>query len=131
MKEHKYVPITLGWTVKRNTGELQGNVSYRNITAENTVHDPEDYTIVHTITIENNTVFLNGKYIIGAPAGKTKAFKEKFCKAVVWSLLNDDQGLKDKLKETSEKSPIKSLIPLFPAGYLPYLNVTITEECVA
>ena len=30
---------------------------------------------------------------------KTKAFKERFCKAVIWSLINDDECLKDKLAE--------------------------------
>jgi len=123
---------------------LPGKPSYKGITKENETHDPDDYTIIHKITIQDYQVFLNDILIGTAPAGKTKAFKGKFCKAVVWSLMNDPECLKDKLAEITgspvteiiqETTPAKiyrTKIPVYPLGFLPHLNLTITEErCTA
>lgn len=175
--------------------------SYKGITAQNQIHDKEDYDIIHRIEIKDNHVYLNDILIASAPSGKTKAFKEKFCKSVVWSLMNDDITLKDKLSEISDRvipekvidqgkitieeitgypefkhfddlklsdmersdliemnydnpsdnyeedhfsnllmvdcikeiipEKVKSLIPVFPQGFIPWLNLTITEVCTA
>ena len=144
--DYRYVPITLGWIVKKSMGELKGNVSYSRISADNEISDPDNYEIKHKVTIDNiYSVNLNNRIIASAPTKKTKAFKERFCKAVIWSLMNDPDCLRDKLKEISgiiaDEKPIvletipekvKSFIPVFPQGFIPWLNLTITEErCTA
>jgi len=92
----RYVPITLG---TKETGKSHGNVSYSGINSDNQIRDPVNGEIWHKITIRDHQVFLNDILIGTAPAGKTKAQKEKFCKAVIWSLMNDPECLKDKLSE--------------------------------
>jgi len=144
-KTHRYVPLVLGWTLRRSSGELKGNVSYARILNDMEIPDPDNYEIKHKITIDKDFfVSLNDHHIAIAPLKKTKAFKEKFCKSVVWSLMNDSECLKDKLREISgnqdkpivvvESIPekVKSLIPIIPAGFISWLNLTITEErCTA
>ena len=137
----RYVPITLG---TKETGKSHGNVSYSGINQDNQISDPVNDEICHKITIQDYQVFLNDIPIGTAPEGKTKAFKGKFCKAVVWSLMNDPECLKDKLAEITgspvteiiqETTPAKiyrTKIPVYPLGFLPHLNLTITEErCTA
>jgi len=138
----RYTPLVLGWTVKRSSGELKGNVSYSRISADNEISDPDNYEIKHKITIDQDYfVSLNDHHIAMAPLKKTKAFKERFCKAIVWSLMNDENSLRDKLKEISndQDKPIVVVetipeIPaqVIPAGFISWLNLTITEErCTA
>jgi hypothetical protein len=66
-----------------------------------------------------------------------------FFKCVVGALINDSVSLHDKLAEISGKMAmpeipetipekvIVSVRPVFPAGYVPWLNLTITEEVIA
>jgi hypothetical protein len=143
-RPHRYKPITLGWIYRSNVS-LSGEVSYSEIKPE-TIIDRDPDCIA---TIKDNQVFLNDILIATAPAGKTKSQKEKFCKAIVWSLLNDPISLQDKLSEIFVESmppanliipdplpvpmyqtipfKVRSILPVFPAGYLPWLNVTIQE----
>jgi hypothetical protein len=122
---------------------LPGKPSYSKITQDNDIYDPDNYEIKHKVTFDTKDYFvtLNDHNIAIAPLKKTKAFKERFCKAVIWSLMNDPDCLRDKLKEISG-SPITETIqettipekkycaklPVFPIGFLPHLNLTITEE---
>lgn len=144
--DYRYTPIVLGWIVRKSMGELKGNVSYSRIDQDNEISDPDNHEIKHKVIINKDySVSLNNRIIASAPVKKTKVFKEKFCKAVIWSLMNDPDCLMDKLKEISyiiaddkpivlETIPekIKSLLPVFPAGFIPWLNLTITEErCTA
>jgi hypothetical protein len=126
---------------------LPGKPSYKGITCDNDIHDPDHYEIKHKLTIDKDySVSLNNRLIASAPLKKTKAFKERFCKAIIWSLMNDPECLKDKLKEISgiiaDEKPIVletiqekkycAKLPVFPIGFLPHLNLTITEErCTA
>jgi len=82
---------------------LPGKPSYSKITQDNDIHDPDNYEIKHKITFDTKDYFvtLNDHNIAIAPLKKTKAFKERFCKAVIWSLMNDADCLRDKLKEIS------------------------------
>ncbi|MCK9592903.1 MAG: hypothetical protein M0Q91_12940 [Methanoregula sp.] len=86
-------------------GKKRPAVSYNGITKENQIHDLTDYEIIHKIEIKDNSVYLNDVLIATSPAGKSKAQKEKFCKAIVWSLMNDPISLQDKLSEISEIKP--------------------------
>jgi hypothetical protein len=142
----KYTPLVLGWA-KKEIGQLKGNVSYSRIDQDNEIHDPDNYEIKHNVTINKDySVSLNNRLIASAPIKKTKAFKERFCKAVIWSLMNDPDCLRDKLKEISgiiaDEKPViietiqeksyRSKLPVFPIGFYPAWNLTITEErCTA
>lgn len=140
--DYRYTPIVLGWIVRKSMGELKGNVSYSRIDQDNEINDPDNYEIKHKVIINKDySVSLNDRLIASAPTKKTRAFKERFCKAIIWSLMNDQDCLRDKLKEISgiiaddkpilfETIPekIKNLLPIFPAGFIPWLNLTITEE---
>jgi hypothetical protein len=154
IKPHKYVSHKVGWIFSRDTSDLCGNVSYRGISAENTIF-PDVKT-----EIKDHSVYLNGVLIATAPGNKNKAQKDKFCKSVVWALINDSTSLHDKLAEIAV--PVQPAMPekVIPkqfidnpyglidyiktnnpsiimlrkeiiAGYVPWLNLTITEEVIA
>jgi hypothetical protein len=137
IKPHKYVSLRLSWIFSRDTSDLCGNVSYRGISAENTMHDPADYTIIHKAEIKDNRVYLNDQLIAIAPENKNKALKEKFCKSIVWSLINDPISLQDKLAEISGEMAMPEIPetipekPQYPVGWIPYLRLSITEEVIA
>jgi hypothetical protein len=144
--DYRYHPIVLGFTLRSNPGELKGNVSYSRIDQDNEISDPDNYEIKHKVTIDKDySVSLNNRLIAAAPMKKSKAFKERFCKAVIWSLMNDPDCLRDKLREISgiiampetitetiQEKKYRSKLPVFPIGFYPALNLTIIEErCTA
>lgn len=141
-----YFQGSKGKPIKYGT-KLPGSPSYKGITKENHIHDPADYGIIHKIEIKDNSVYLNDVLIATSPAGKSKAQKERFCKSIVWALMNDPISLQDKLADIAKYGNIptvnlkqttvmpevilvkmKSNLPVFPAGFIPWLNLTITEE---
>jgi len=141
-KNYHYRPIILGSIIK-SSNSLSGP-SYKEIKTETIINRDGTGAPLNKAEIKDNQVFLNDILIASAPSGKTKAQREKFCKAIVWSLMNDSECLKDKLREISgnqdkpivvvESIPekVKSLIPIIPAGFISWLNLTITEErCTA
>jgi hypothetical protein len=126
-KPHKYISLDVGWIYKKNVGTLKGNVSYSRIYPDDHIPDPDNYELKHKVEIKDYSVYLDDQLIASAPTKKTKAFKEKFCKAIVWQLMNDSTTLKDKLQEISGIVAMPEKIP----GYIPYLNLTINEVCTA
>ena len=131
-KSHRYIPIRLNFAIKDNSDQWHGKVSYAKITNETTVYTGSgDNTESHKIEITSGYfVELDNQVIAIAPVKKTKAFKEKFCKAIVWQLMNDETTLKEKLKEISFSDTLEIPAQVIPAGFIPWLNLTITEECV-
>ena len=108
---------------------LPHNPSYKGISKENQKHDSTDYDLIHKIEIRDFSVYLNDVLIVSAPGKKNKTFKERFCKSVVWSLMNDDQCLQDKLAEINKPAvPAMPEKPSVPVGYIAYLGLSITEE---
>jgi hypothetical protein len=84
--------------------------SYSGIQNENTIHHPDNYEILITAEIrEDLNVYLNGTFIAESPKLKrnakgkdiqtTQAEKARFCRGVIWWLMNDENCLKDKLSE--------------------------------
>lgn len=99
LDHYRYVPIKLGWissSEMRRPGHINDKPgpSYNKIGLINTYDG-------NTIEIRDTEVYLNGSFIARAPTGKSKAQKDRFCKAVIWGLMNDEEALKDKLKEIS------------------------------
>jgi len=120
---YRYVPIVLGFAKTQDTGshinDKSPYPSYLKIEKETMVKTGSDQ-VDHTITINPDySVNLDNRLIASAPMTKSKAQKERFCKAVVWSLLNDPSSLEDKLKEiagiisvpVSEKVPDEIPVP--------------------
>ncbi len=99
--------------------------SYSEITEETTIHDPDNYDILYTVEITPfMDVRINGILIASAPeyrhlsTGRTKkitqAERARFCRGVVWWLLNDQTCLKDKLAELSivpVPAPVPVVVP--------------------
>ena len=91
--------------------------SYSEVETENTIHDPDDYSIHIPAEIrEDMNVYLNGVFIAESPKLKknargkdiqtTSAEKLRFCRGVIWWLMNDETCLKDKLSEIGYMSPV-------------------------
>jgi hypothetical protein len=96
--------------------------SYAEIKEENTIHDPDDYEILISAEITPGMdVLLNGILIASAPeykqtvTGKIMKLPQpeqiRFCRGVIWWLLNDENCLKDKLAEIGYMSPAKIDVP--------------------
>lgn len=97
--------------------------TYHGIGTENTVHDPRDYEVIHQVEITPEMdVRLNGILIAGAPQyrqmknGKSKKITEteraRFCRGVIWFLLNDDTCLIDKLNEIGYTLPVRAPVDI-------------------
>lgn len=108
-------------------GEPKPSVpSYTGIQNENTIHHPDDYEVLITAEIrEDLNVYLNGVLIAESPKLKrnargkdiqtTQAEKARFCRGVIWWLMNDEICLKDKLSEIGYCAPAPVVIPAVPA----------------
>jgi hypothetical protein len=92
--------------------------SYSTITLQNQTHDPDNYEIIHTMEITPGMdVLLNGILIASAPeyshqvTGKSKKITQteraRFCRGVIWWLMNDQTCLKDKLQEIGYITPVE------------------------
>jgi hypothetical protein len=127
--------------------------SYSDIENTNTIHHPINYEVLITAEITPGMdVLLNGINIAGAPeykqmsTGKTKKLTQteraRFCRGVIWWLMNDETCLKDKLQEIGYSAPIVAMVePIavskhitveipdhISAWSLPHLRVSIVEE---
>lgn len=117
-RDYKYVPIVLGSVyshdMKRpgHITEAFKNISYAGI-------GPITSFMGHEIEIKDFCVFLDGIIIARAPANKTPAFKEKFCKAVVWGLKEDPVNITDKL---TIPAPVPDPIPAPAPVLIPVLK---------
>ena len=100
-KNYHYHPIVLG-SIIRSSNTLPGP-SYRDIKAQTVINRDGTGAPANKAEIKDNAVYLNDVLIATSPAGKNKAQKEKFCKAIVWSLMNDPISLQDKLLEISNR----------------------------
>lgn len=114
--------------------------SYSEIGNENPIHDPDNYEITIPAEITPGMdVYLNGIYIAGAPeyrqlsTGKTKKIPQteraRFCRGVIWFLMNDETCLRDKLSEIGYKPPAKIPAPVpetIPATDICIENITGT-----
>lgn len=98
--------------------------SYRGIEIENMINDPDNYEIRHKVEISSDlNVIFNGALIAESPkqkCGKSKkiinrnqAEKLRFCHAVIWSLMNDQENLKDHIARCPalEINQIKDEVP--------------------
>jgi hypothetical protein len=134
-RDYHYRPITLGWVKRSGTSSPS---LYTGITTVN------EYCR-HIITItKDHAVAIDGLEIARAPAHKTKAQKEKFCKAVVLSLTDDNQNFREQLARLNIPEDLampdtiepaiqysEPVIISQPAGWIPYLRLSITEEALA
>lgn len=104
-------------------------ISYANIGLSEKIQDG----ITAEITPRMD-VTLNGVIIASAPKftttktgkekARTQAQKLRFCKAVIWGLMNDENTLKDKLSEIGYTTQAKTEIP-DPVDYL-IENITMS-----
>jgi len=108
---------------------------YGGIQDETEIHDPTNYEIlIHAEITPGMDVLLNGVLIASAPVykqqvtGKTKKLTQperaRFCRGVIWWLLNDENCLKDKLSEIGYTTQAKTEIP-DPVDYL-IENITLS-----
>lgn len=107
-----YKPIHIPVVGSLYKKETIPGISYANIELTTTIRDG----IIAEITPELN-VTLNGVLIAVSPkltttkTGKEKARSQseklRFCKAVVWALVHDENCLNDKLSEIGYVSPVK------------------------
>lgn len=110
--KYKYHPIVLGSIYRKEQGT---GINYRDIKTQTQIQDPRNRNLIHRIEIEVrygvHQVRLNDKIIATAP-GKNRVQDERFCKAVVWGLLNDEITLKEKLSEIgfNEGDAIRDLL---------------------
>lgn len=74
-------------------------IRYNDIGNENTIHHPGDYSITHTISIRDNSVFIDEYLVVSTPEHMKKTRAEKFLKAVIWQLMNDDESFIEKYSE--------------------------------
>jgi hypothetical protein len=97
--------------------------SYSDIETENTIHDPADYEIIIKAEITPGMdVLLNGILIASAPENKqmvtgknkklTQPERARFCRGVIWWLMNDQICLKDKLSEIGYRAPVAMPVPV-------------------
>ena len=97
--------------------------SYSEIGNTNTIHYPGDYETLITAEITPEMdVRLNGVLIAGAPEyrqmknGKSKKCtqieRSRFCRDVIWFLMNDETCLKDKLQEIGYSVPVVPSVPI-------------------
>lgn len=109
--------------------------SYSEIKTEMEIHDPNDYEIrINAEITPGMDVLLNGILIASAPeykqqkTGKTKKLTQperaRFCRGVIWWLINDAECLKDKLVEIGYVTPGKIETP-DPVDYL-IENITLS-----
>lgn len=131
--------------------------TYSTIELQTTIHDPDNYDILHTAEISPGMdVLLNGVLIASAPENKqmitgknkklTQTERARFCRGVVWWLMNDQTCLKDKLSEIGYNAPapipaheaiqdttitpVKQYpfpIRVYPEGWINHLRLSITE----
>jgi len=108
-KDHRYVPIKLGSIYSsemKRPGHISDafkSISYAGITSETSL-------MGHRIEIKDYSVYLDNILIARAPENKTKPFKDRFCKAVVYGLIEDPSNIKDKLSEPAimpDAAPVK------------------------
>jgi hypothetical protein len=129
---YRYHPIVLGFA-NRETGSTHGNVSYATIKNETMVYTGSgENTTSHKVEIKDNQVFLNDIPIAEYHSfNKSKTLKEKFCKSIVWSLMNDPISLQDKLAEINN-APIPAIKEDLTIDIVPDLEtieaMTITNE---
>ena len=111
-------------------------ISYANIELTTTIRDG----IIAEITPELN-VTLNGILIAISPkyattktgklTARTQAVRLKFCKAVIWALMNDETSLKDKLSDIGYVPPVNDSVKDFMIENItmsPYPGPAIVEE---
>lgn len=111
--------------------------SYSKITFKNVV---TMMGVSHDLTIFDNAVWVDGMKVVNAPDNFTKARKEKFLRAVIWSMINDQENFFDQLnrctdirdgiteKPESEITPaIQYKTPAFPVNPYGYLKCIIQE----
>jgi hypothetical protein len=109
--------------------------SYSEIKNEMEIRDPADYEIpINAEITPGMDVLLNGILIASAPeykqqkTGKTKKLTQperaRFCRGVIWWLINDAECLKDKLVEIGYTTQAKIETP-DPVDYL-IENITLS-----
>jgi hypothetical protein len=102
--------------------------------------------VKHRITIENYTVLIDAMPVTSAPAKMRPAQATRFCKAVIESLITDEENFneqysricaeKDKADETRDKAVsciMQYCDPVTiskPAGWINHLKLSIVEECL-
>lgn len=140
MKDHKYVPIKLGWIYSSEMRAHKINdkpgPSYSKIDLINEITDQD---LKHIIEIRDHAVYLNGSFVVSAPSNKTKAFKLKFCKSVIWGLIDNRDDLRDLLKKItiSEEAPIYTVPaplrfgPCSLYGYHKIGSCMVMEEAIS
>lgn len=127
-RDHKYVPLKLGWIISsamraHSINERPGP-SYARI---GPINEITDLGISHTLEIRDYSVFLNGSLICQAPGNKTRAFKEKFCKAVIWGLMDNRDDLRDHLDKIEDKRILERAPDLMIPDPLPVPMYPVNE----
>lgn len=127
----KYVPLKLGWIVsssmKAHSINDKPGPSYARI---GPINEITDLGIPHTLEIRDYSVYLNGSLICQAPGNKTRAFKEKFCKAVIWGLMDNRDDLRAHLDKIEFNKILERAPDLMIPDPLP-LPIYLSQEIPA